>query len=555
MALNFTLLSPLLILLLLILGFEGIRFIFKISGRKLLELGVRPLKILFLFTIVIDFALSIFLWYRFQDVRLASYVLSGTGWTTTLTNAASYAVRPNILIDILSATVAVITSLIALIACLRAMSDKDNPLTPMRIVFFLMTLCGVRGMLFCGEFFNLFLFAAISQIGASGLARQAPHKRTELAPEKLCYFISRFLLLLMLFCGSAMLVIKYHMYSFLTMSSVIQLGNLEKAAFALIVSPLLYLFIKPPLYTTDSASRCCFAIRALAAFFVLFRVVFFLYGVMEGLERIPALLGAIGILAIFVSLLFSVMERDPIKLAAAIESTLKGFMLIAFGTALSGVYSAAAVADYGYGALEALMSLLLLFLPVSAALSVTSVHLKQEVNGCKLWLTGGHASRLGFTGLLFSFAVFILGGLPPFTGFAAHQFLYRSTNTLNPFLMLVLFIASISIMFIGLRYIALIMFGRRCTDADSFKEDSAILLPLALLFLMITSASMTPGSIHEKVVSPSVNFLISHVRHAGSQSDTAETAESGEVEQTGGEYEGMTENFGYGSMDESGAVD
>lgn len=512
----------------LILGFEGIRYIFKISHRKPIELGKRALKIIFLAVVLIEAVFSILLWFRFQNVEFASYVLSGTGWTMTLSGGSGSVIQSNITIDIISSTSAAISSFVALIACLLAITDKENILTAKKIAFFFLTLCGIQGVFFSGSLFTFFVFFAIAQIGASGLLRPILHERAELW-RTIGYFASRFLLLLMLFAGNVMFAVKYDVYSFSAISAVIQPGNVEKTAFALIAAPLLYLFVKPPIYTTDPANRCCFAICAQAAFFAFFRSVFIMTGVMSGFERIPMLIEAIGVLVVFTSLTFAANEREPIRFVSALESSLKGFMLIALGICLSGVYSAAAVADYGYVALEAQISLMLIFLPSSAALSVAAAHLRQEANGSKLWLTGGHITELSYTGLLFALAVCMISGLPPAPGFAAHQFLYRSANAVSPFLTLILFSASIFILFTGLRYIMMILFGRRSTDTGVFKGDSAITLPLIMLLLMITTATVMPGRIYEKIVSPSVKFMVSRIRHVGAEQSAEKVENTGDT--------------------------
>lgn len=526
----------------LILGFEGIKYIFKISGSEPFEWNRVLLKAFFLIVVTAEFALSIYLWHRFQNVRSAAYVLSAAGWTMTLTDISNSAIRSNIQVDILSASMAVITSLIALAACLRSMADRRNVLTPKKCIFFLLTLCGVQGVFFSGGFFNLFIFLLLSQIGASGLAGRVLHERSEFVGA-VCYFFSRFLLFAIILGGCILLAIKYDIYSFIVMKPALQNGNIEKIAFTMLTAPLLYFFIKPPVYTTDSASRCYFAIRALAAFYSLFRIIFLMSGAVAGLERIPALLGGVGLAAVFTSLIFSASEREPIKFVSAIESAFKGFMLIALGISLGGLSSAAAIADYGYGALEAVLSLMLLFLPVSSVLSITAAQLCQESGGQKLWLCGGHIRRLGFTGLLFMLAVCLLGGLPPLVGFMGLQFLYRTANVVNPFLTLVIFAASMCILFKGLHYIAIIMFGEE-TKAGKFDGDRTAALPLILLFLVITVVSVQPGVLYEKITSPSVSFIINGVRYEGTQESNPRETPGTEEEYQEGAYAEQTEEDG-----------
>lgn len=537
---------PIIILLLpfcsaaLIACLRFINFIlrFKASGGKAFRLGRLPLKIIFFTTIVLETLLTLYLWYRFQSIRSASYVLSYTGWATTLTGLASSALRTDLQIDILSASAAVMASLVALISCFRAMSDKQHLFTPRRAVFFLLTLGGVMGIYFSSGLFGTLVALALSQLGASGLVQPILHERREFG-RTVAYFISRFMLLSMFLAGCTILMLRSGLFGMQVLSAALRGESAERTALALMAAPLLYLFIKPPHYTTDSANRCYFSIRAHAAFFAFFKIVFVLYGAIAGLERIPALIGLVGIASIFASLMFMAGERDPIRFATAAESSLKGFILVALAISLGSIYSAASVAAYGYDATEAVISLWLLFLPVSAALSLTSVQLKQEFDGAELWRQSGMASKLPFTGIVFVFSICMLSGLPPLTGYAGRQLLYRSANHLNPFLTIALFVASLSILFMGLRYIFAIMFGKRNDEAAvRFAGDRHITLPLFVLTCIILTGTILPGFFHGRVVQPSVNLLVGGVRHIGNaqywnESDAGSDTEGNEIEYDG----------------------
>lgn len=497
---------------LLFFSFEVVTLIYaRLNKQMSFELGRMSMRVIFFAANLLEMIISLYLWYRFQGVQPISSVPVAAGWTTTLMSVSGLAVHSYIQVDVFSATMSVLTSFVALIACFSTLANKIKPLTGRKAIFYLLTLSGVQGIFFSSGLFNLFTCMVVSQIGASGLVRPVLRERQEFV-RTVCYFISRFLTLGMFLAGSIVIAIKYSVFRFSAAWYILQSGYAEKSAFALLVAPLLYLFIKPPIYTVDAASRCYFAIRANAAFFVFFKIIFALQGAIDGFERIPALIGAIGIIAVFASMVFSAKERDPIRFATAIESSLKGCILIALAMSVSGVYSAAAIVDYGYGALEALMQLLLIFLPVSAALSVTSAHLKQVVDMRKLWLSSGHFSQLAYTGLLFAMAVCMLVGLPPLAGFAARQFLYRSANTVNPFLMLYLFTSSVFILFTGLRFIAIIIFGKSNYEDYVFEGDSAICLPLSLLFLLIVSASSVPGALYGKITAPTVSLVVSSVQ-------------------------------------------
>lgn len=522
---------------LLILGLECVNYImkFKAGGGKTFDVGRYPLRIIFFSTVLLEMVLSLFVWYRFQSIKSASFVLNYIGGASTLTGLLSSALRANVQVDIFSASGAAMASLVAFIACLRALADKHRDLISERAVFFLFTLSGAMGMYFAGGLMNMFLSLTLSQIGASGLLQPVISERSEFG-RTIAYFISRVVLLALFLAGCVILATQYDVFSIHVMAAALRGESAERTAFALMAAPLLYIFIKPPHYTTDSANRCYFSIRAHAAFFAFFRIVFVLYGAMAGLERIPALIGVIGLAAVFASILFIAGERDPVKFASATETSLKGFMLIAFAISLSSIYSVASVASYGYDATEAVIYQWLLFLPVAAALSVASGHLRQERNGVKLWLAGGMATRLPLTGLLFVLAICMLSGLPPLAGYAGRQLLYRSANQVNPFLSLALFMSSLFILLNGLRYIYLIMFGKRHDDACArFAGDQHITMPLLVLVCVVSVGTVFPGLFHDRVIQPCVHSLLSGVRHVGNAQYWNDPDEAGEEELEGDE--------------------
>lgn len=533
---------------LLILGLECVNYVmkFKAGGGRTFDVGRLPLRIIFFATVMLETALSLYMWYRFQSIKSASFVLNYIGGASTLTGLLSSALRANVQVDIFSASGAAMASLVAFVACLRAMADKHRDLISERAAFFLFTLSGTMGMYFAGGLMNMFLSLTLSQIGASGLLQPSINERSEFG-RTIAYFISRFVLLAMFLAGCVILALRYDVFSIHVMAAALRGESAERTAFALMAAPLLYIFIKPPRYTTDSASRCYFSIRSHAAFFAFFRIVFVLYGAMAGLERIPALIGLIGLTAVFASLLFIAGEREPIRFASAAETSLKGFILIAFAISLSSIYSVASVASYGYDATEAVIYQWLLLLPVTAAMSVTSIHLRQERNGVKLWLAGGMASRLPFTGLLFTLAICMLSGLPPLAGYAGRQLLYRSANHVSPFLSLALFMSSLFILFAGLRYIFMIMFGKRHDQARArFAGDQQVTLPLLVLVCIISVGAAFPGLFHERVVQPCVHSILSGVRHVGN-AQYWNDSETGSEEPGGGE-DAQPEADGGGSI-------
>ena len=79
-----------------------------------------------------------------------------------------------------------------------------------------------------------------------------------------------------------------------------------------------------------------------------------------------------------------------------------------------------------------MIGLWLIFLPVAAALSVVTVYLKQEYEGCELWQEGMMAERAPLSLLTLFIVVAALAGLPPFIGYSSKQLLFPLREVPQP---------------------------------------------------------------------------------------------------------------------------
>lgn len=478
-----------------------------------MNINRNALKMSFLLIFILNLVLAFAIWLRSSSEGTVFYVFGSGGWKETLSGISGVRIHTLMQVDPLGAMSAVVMGFVALIAALRSLADKKHAFSPTKAAFYLLTLCGIQGIFYSNGLFSLFLFIAVAQIGASGLYRGVPADRSVFWCS-VWYYISRAILLLMFLSGTMILYLHYKTDNIATLSAVIRSGPFELLAFALLVVPLFFLFIKPSSYVTDAGRRCFFGIRAQAAFFVVFRIVFFLFGPMKGLEKMPGFFIILGLLSLASAVIFSAKERDPVKFADCMEMYMKGFMLVSLGISINGTFSAESAARYGLGALEGMVSLWMIFLPVSAALSVICCLLKEKTDGVELWCRRGLWRKLPYTGTALFLTVCVMAGLPPFAGFAAKQFLLRSSNFISPFLMAALFMASILLLLTGLRYIGELMFGRAMEEGTAcFDGDIAIALPLLLLFLIFTFATAAPGRFFEIAVSPSAESLINRGQH------------------------------------------
>jgi len=489
------------------------RLVYRKSG-EVKNIGRVPLKLSFLLLLLVNMAMTYVVWLRFSGAGSMFYAFGGNGWSNTL--APDSAVRAMMQVDALGAMSALVMSVVAFIAGLRALADKANPLTPSKTAFYLMTMCGVQGIFYSNNLLALCIFLFISQAGATGLYRGVPSARSELLDDA-WYLVSRLLAVLLFLAGTLLLFRSCGTYNFAQIAAAqLRHGTPQLTAFVLLSAPLLFLFMKNSSYVADAGRRCFFGIRAQAAFFALFRVVFSLYGPMTGLDKIPVLFAVFGAVLLGYAVLSAAGETDPLRFAETMELFMKGFMLIALSIGLSGTYSAEAVATYGGDALDSMIALWLIYLPLSAALSIICCRLKDVVDGAELWQISGLGSKTPATCAAMGLVIFAVSGLPPFVGYSSKQLLFRAAEHISSLLVILLFVVSMMQLLFGMRYLVSVFFGRASLSRDSNGiGDAAIALPLILLLLLFTGASLMPGRMFQKFIAPTAESLIDSSARTG----------------------------------------
>ena len=122
-------------------------------------------------------------------------------------------------------------------------------------------------------------------------------------------------------------------------------------------------------------------------------MIFSLYGPLDGLQKVPVLLVMLGFASMAAAVVFQSGGKSPVHFMDSMIMYIKGMVIVTTGIAVSGTFGAERAALYGVSALESMIALWLIFLPVAAALSVVTVFLKQEYEGCELWQEGRMMER------------------------------------------------------------------------------------------------------------------------------------------------------------------
>lgn len=472
-------------------------------------------KLPFLVVLIAEFVLSCRVWRSAVGLSPSPfYFLSAAGWQTAVAGEAGTA-RALLQVDAFGAVSALIMSFVSLVAGLRALSDKRNLITPRKAAFFMLTCAGIEGMFYTGGLALLFVFMLVIQAGVTGLYSNFAAADRGPGVRRLFYYVSRALLLSMFLAGALTLRLEYGTDNITALAALIKGTTSSLAAFALMTVPLLYIFFKPSPYMPDASKICFFCIRTQAWLFAAFRVIFSIYGPLDGLQKIPALLVMLGFASMVMAVVFLSGGKSPVRFMDSMIMYLKGMIIVTMGIAASGTFGAERAALYGVSALESTLALWLCFLPVTAALSVVTVFLKQEHDGRELWQEGLMSERAPIClATLFAVVMFLIG-LPPFIGFSSKQLLFRSADFLNPIVVVALFFLSVLMLVIGLRFLAsLALFRKPLTHEFHFAGESTVAFPLVLLLALFTAFSAAPGYVFEKLISPAVAALINRTETA-----------------------------------------
>ena len=476
--------------------------------RRPAELSRLWCKLPFFLILCVGAVISVSIWKYARGAAGQFYALTGSGWSGVLSPESGKNIQSALRIDAFGATSAALMSIVLLTAGIRALAERREPITPRLIMFFLLVCAGIQGIFLLNNLFALFFFLIMTQIGVTGLYRGFSKEALLPRGRHFFYYLSRLLLLVMFLAGSLILGNRYGSTNISVLAQNIEPGPESLSAFVLLVVPMLYIFIKPSPFIDGAAKNCFFAIRTQATLFIVFRVVFSLYGPMRGLQKVPAVFMMIGLALLVYSLLQLSKGPEPADLMDSVICCMKGMITVSIGVAMSGCFGAERAAVYGVGALEAMISLWLVFLPLSAALILITSFLKERSeNGFELWQYGLLFKRFPFVSLFLLAILAIAAGLPPFAGYEGKQMLLRSANFISPFLTVALFSLNVVIFFTALRYLFVLSAGGSEGKA-SFEGIRAAILPLAVLVVIFTAATLTPGMIFSDSVLPSAESLI-----------------------------------------------
>ena len=306
-----------------------------------------------------------------------------------------------------------------------------------------------------------------------------------------------------MFLGIAILFVRYNQTSMPALAQVIEYGISEKAAFVLILLPLLFFMALPPFhrwfYEVHSPSESSVFVQAFLLFSLalslgLLRICFSLMGAVFAGDFLPLYL----ILLSVISLLCLLKEISRLKNKEELVRAFIVFQSALFFLALSVSFFALKspfyVAQYGLSALQGAL-LLLLFYPVVASVLI----FMQDIS-----------ENNALFSFLFLFVAVLLIGLPPFAGYTSRLLIVYSVFVLNPLLATVVFFS----LFWAIVALIRTQYEARTSEACAWrgiswgKKSWAAFLAAGILFIFINGLSFFPVSVLSQLITPAVQSLV-----------------------------------------------
>ena len=204
-------------------------------------LGRRPgipkiwYKLPFLIILVAELVLSYRVWAGVELSPSPFYFLSGGGWSAAVSGEDLKNAQALLKVDAFGAVSAMLMSFVALVAGLRALSDKRNLITPRKAAFFLLTCAGIQGMFYSSGLAVLFVFMMMTQAGVTGLYSNFAVGEKRPGGKHVLYYVSRVVLLAMFLAGAVMLRLEYGTDNITTLASLIKGTPSSLAAFVLMI--------------------------------------------------------------------------------------------------------------------------------------------------------------------------------------------------------------------------------------------------------------------------------------------------------------------------------
>lgn len=373
------------------------------------------------------------------------------------------------------------------------------------VVFYCLSLIASLAIVATADLFSLYFWVQVALLALCALIAGRRIESQKVAMKSLVGFSTVSFFMLM---GVAILYARYSLTLIPALAQVVEYGMAERAAFLLILLPLLFLMGLPPfnrrLYDICFASEgavlpWAFLLFVLALSFGLLRVFFGLFGSALAVGTFPLYLILLSVICLLCLLgeLSGLRERGgSARLFILFQSAL---FFLALTVSFFALKSPFAMAQYGLTALQGTL-LLLIFYPSAAAILLFI----QDIAG-----------EGSLSAALFLSAAGLLLGLPPFAGYTSRLLIVHALFVLNPLLATAIFFSLFLALAALVRTRREVQPGEKLVWRGELKKTSpAVLAAAGILLLYLNAISFFPVSTLSRLIAPAVQSLVNETEYA-----------------------------------------
>ena len=468
--------------------------------------------IFFLGLFIMAFFVSVMA-YEVYTVGGWSYVFGGG--TATPNGTGSSFFRILFVADGISAMASITLTISAIGAAIYSYKfmEHDTGLNKFNTLFLLM-IAGVNGMVLTGDLFNLFVWFEVASVSSAALIAFKNYEG-EAVEAALKYMILSVVAGLFFLLSIGFLYGQYGVLNFQLLAENITGTNLDKIALTILVVVLALKagavplhFIIPDAYSMAPGSvTAVLVVASQAGLWVLFRVVFTLYGLAVNTFTLGWIVIVLGILSMFIGVTMALVQKTVKRLMAYHAISQTGYMLLGVGVGLA-VLGQPEMDIYGRLAMEGGIFHIINHAMYKGLLFMTAGVIIYETGKRKLDELGGLGHSMKWTMVFFMIGALAIAGIPPFNGFASKLMIYKSVYSFNPLLSIIAMVVSILTLASFVKVFHSIFMGPKDESVSKTTEaPKPMLLGMAILAGVVILFSLFPGLVVSTIVEPAVEAL------------------------------------------------
>jgi multicomponent Na+:H+ antiporter subunit D len=455
------------------------------------------------------------------------YVVGASDPTLFSPEGLTFPIRIVLKIDAFSLFMAMISSILALVAFLFSLKfiKEDGNRKNYYVILMLFMMTGMIGLEFTNDLFNFYVFLEILSISSAALVA---YKTEERHPAYAGYkyilisaVASSFFLI-----GVGLLYAQYGSFNMDYIHSMMDQSLLDRIAMVFMIIPLamkagaipMHMWVPDTYSEAPSPVTAMLVTASQASLYGLFRLCFSVFGnpVSEpeiNYHVLGWIIITLGVLSMFVGVTMAIVQHDVKRLMAFHAVSQTGYMLMGVGVGIA-VYTAndggEAFDRYGRLAMTGGLFHIMNHAFYKGLLFLTAGVMYRRFGTRNLNLMMGLAHREKFVTAAFIIGALAIAGIPPFNGFASKLLIYQSVYLFNPLLAIIAMFVSVLTLasFVKVFYSAFLGPERSDLIANSEPVSMSMKAGMAILCLLVILFGLFPDLIINSVIKSAVSSLV-----------------------------------------------